>query len=70
MRNARCLCEQSVHYRKKEDLSGDGIHEHQVDRRLKSFAPCYSQSLSVADFTEIILYSGFNSIKKKIRVYS
>jgi hypothetical protein len=67
----RSLCEQSVpvHFRKKEDLSGDGILEHQVERRLKSFAPCYSQSLSVADFTEIMLYSGLNSIKKSESIH-
>jgi hypothetical protein len=31
---------------------GSGILEHEVDKRLKSFAPCYSQSLLLVDFTE------------------
>ncbi len=32
--------------------SRDGILGHQFDKRLESFAPCYSQSLLLADFTE------------------
>ncbi len=28
------------------------ILEHQFDKRLESFAPCHSQSLLLADFTE------------------
>jgi hypothetical protein len=30
-------------------VSRDGILGHQFDKRLKSFAPCYSQSLLLAD---------------------
>jgi hypothetical protein len=33
-------------------LFRDGIHGHQVNKRLESFAPCYSQSLLLADFKE------------------
>ncbi len=41
---------------------------HQFDKRLKSFVPCFSQSLLLADFTEkIILHSGINSPYKKFR---
>ncbi len=28
-----------------------GIHEHNITKRLKSFALCYSQLLLLADFT-------------------
>jgi hypothetical protein len=34
------------------DRSGDGILGHQFGKRLKSFAPFYSQSLLLADFIE------------------
>ncbi len=30
----------------------DGIHGHQFNKRLESFAPCYSQFLLQADFKE------------------
>ncbi len=30
----------------------DGILEHQFNKRLESFAPCYSQSLLLVDFEE------------------
>ncbi len=30
----------------------DGILGHQLNKRLESFAPCYSQSLLLADFKE------------------
>jgi hypothetical protein len=30
----------------------DGILRHHFDKRLESFAPCYSQSLLLADFKE------------------
>jgi hypothetical protein len=43
-------------------LARDGILRHQFDKRLKSFAPCYSQSLLVADFTEN--HSGLKIEKK------
>jgi hypothetical protein len=33
-------------------LTRDEILGHVLDKRLKSFAPCYSQSLLLADFTE------------------
>jgi hypothetical protein len=32
--------------------SGDGILENQFNKRLESFAPCYSQSLLLEDFKE------------------
>jgi hypothetical protein len=32
-------------------VSSGGIHEPLFDKRLKSFALCYSQSLLLADFT-------------------
>ncbi len=32
--------------------SRDRILEHQLNKRLESFAPCYSQSLLLADFKE------------------
>jgi hypothetical protein len=36
-------------------------------KRLKSFAPCYSQSFLLADLKKTILYSGINNPYKKIR---
>ncbi len=36
-------------------LIGDGILGHQFNKRLKSFAPCSSQSLLLADFKETII---------------
>jgi hypothetical protein len=35
----------------------DGILGHQFDKRLESFAPCYSQSLLLADLKKAILFS-------------
>ncbi len=32
-------------------VSREGIHEGNIDKRLESFALCYSQSLLLADFT-------------------
>ena len=45
--------------------------KHQFNKRLESFAPCYSQSLLLADFTEnhTDLYTK-NPRNKKTRVYS
>jgi hypothetical protein len=43
----------------------DGILVHQFDKRLESFASCYSLSLLLADFKETILFSGFNNHYKK-----
>jgi hypothetical protein len=37
--------------------SRDGILGHLFNKRLKSFAPCYSQSLLLADFEENHTYS-------------
>jgi hypothetical protein len=33
-------------------MTWDGILGHQVNKSLESFAPCYSQSLLLADFKE------------------
>jgi hypothetical protein len=46
----------------------DGILGHQFEEKiLESFAPCYSQSILLADFKENqILYSGFKNTYKKI----
>ncbi len=33
-------------------VSRDGIIGHKFEKRLESFAPCYSQSLALVDFTE------------------
>jgi hypothetical protein len=38
---------------------GDGILGHLFDKRLDSFAPCYSQSLLMADFKEKHTLLGF-----------
>jgi hypothetical protein len=43
------------------------ILEHQFNRRLESFAPCYSQSLLLADLKKTRFISGFNDPYKKIR---
>jgi hypothetical protein len=45
----------------------DGIIGHQFNKRLESFASCYSQSLLLADFKETKLFSGFNNPYKNIR---
>ncbi len=46
----------------------DGILGHQMNKRLESFAPCYSQSLLLAGFKENLLFSGFkNSYKKSAK---
>jgi hypothetical protein len=39
----------------------DGILGHQFNKRLESFASCYSESLLLADFKETILFPGFNN---------
>jgi hypothetical protein len=67
-------CKINVLQNKRE--ARDGILGHQFNKRLESFASCYSQSLLLADFKETILFSGFsnhykkNREKKKTRVYS
>jgi hypothetical protein len=54
----------------------DRILEHQFDKRLEPFAPCYSQFLLLVDFKKKpILYSGLKYIQKisqnkKTQVYS
>jgi hypothetical protein len=40
-------------------MSRDGILGHQLNKRLESFAPCYSQSLAILKKT--ILFSGFKN---------
>jgi hypothetical protein len=45
----------------------DGILGDPFNNRLKSFAPCYSQSLLPADLKETRLFSGFKTPYKKIR---
>jgi hypothetical protein len=49
-------------------LSWDGILGHQFNKRLESFAPCYSQSLLLADFKKnhTLLWC-WKSLQKKIR---
>ncbi len=37
---------------KQRRLASDGILGHKFNKRLESFAPCYSKSLLLADFTE------------------
>jgi hypothetical protein len=46
---------------------GFGILGHQFNKRLDSFALCYSQSLLLADLKKIIFFSGFKNPYKKIR---
>ena len=46
---------------------GDGILGHQFNKRLESFAPCYSQSLLLADFKENHTFSGIKNPHKNIR---
>ena len=53
--------------------SGDGILGNQFNTRLESFAPCYSQSLLLANFKEnhILLKNPYKkSIKQETQVYS
>jgi hypothetical protein len=42
----------------------DGILAHKFNKRLESFAPCYSQSLLLADFKEN--HTDFNCFYRKI----
>jgi hypothetical protein len=56
--------------------SRDGILGHQSNKRLESFAPCYSQSLLLADFNEnqwsslVLKILLKNQGNKKTRLYS
>jgi hypothetical protein len=43
----------------------DGILEHQFNKRLESFVPCYSQSLLLRILKKTILFSGFKPLTKK-----
>jgi hypothetical protein len=52
---------------KAAGATGERIFGYQFNKRLESFAPCYSQSLQLADFKETILFSGFKNPYKKIR---
>ncbi len=47
----------------KDDLSWDRMPGHKFNKRLESFAPCYSQSLLLANFKENypLLFSGFQN---------
>jgi hypothetical protein len=47
--------------------SRDGILGHQLNKKLKSFAPCNSQSLLLAYFKKTTLFSGFKNPYQKIR---
>jgi hypothetical protein len=49
-------------------LSREGILGHQINKRIKSFGPCYSQSLLLVDFKENHRYSSLGlKILLKIR---
>jgi hypothetical protein len=50
-----------------EVFSRDGILGHQLNKRLESLGPCFSQSLLLADFKEkkTILFSGFKKSLQK-----
>jgi hypothetical protein len=60
----------------KNKVTRDGILGHQFDKRLESFAPCYSQSFYWRIFKEnqtilwVQKYIQKNSRNKKTRVYS
>ncbi len=62
--------------REKGNKYRDGILEHQFNKSLESFAPCYSQSLLLADFKENPTLLWFlkslqkNPQNEKTRVYS
>jgi hypothetical protein len=43
----------------------DGILGHKFNKRLDSFAACYSQSLLLADLKKTMLFSGFNKSLQK-----
>jgi hypothetical protein len=45
---------------------GDGILGHEFDKRLESFAQCFSQSLLLTDFTEIHTLLRFLKLHTKI----
>ncbi len=51
-------------WNKYKYLTRDGIPGYQFDKRLESFAPCYSQSLLhvLADLKKTIIYFGFKNI--------
>jgi hypothetical protein len=44
----------------------DGILGHKFNKRLDSFAACYSQSLLLADLKKIMLFSGFKNPYKNL----
>ncbi len=61
----------TVFSRMKLTLSRDGILGHEFDKRLESFAQCYSQSLLLADFyRKPILYSGFRTKKNNSSLFT
>jgi hypothetical protein len=58
-------CCQLVPNPHRAHLARDRILGHQFNKRLESFAPCYSQSFILADFKENQLYSGLINPSKK-----
>jgi hypothetical protein len=55
----------SLRYQRKP-LTRDGILGHHFDKRHQYFAPCYSQSLLLADFKENpFLFSDLKILTKK-----
>ncbi len=45
-------CKNALLHIRIVNIYWDGILGHQFEKRLESFAPCYSQSLLLADFTD------------------
>ncbi len=45
----------------------NGILGHKFNKRIESFAPCYSQSLLLADFNDNHTLLGLKNPSKKIR---
>ncbi len=56
-------CPSVIAFVKARSGSRDGILGHQFNKRLKSLAPCYSQSLILADFKENHTLLWFYSFK-------
>jgi hypothetical protein len=56
----------TVFSRIKLTLSRDGILGHEFDKRLESFARCYSQSFYWRILQKTILFCGFKTSYKKI----
>jgi hypothetical protein len=44
--------QQYLKFRESYSVAGDGIPEHQFNKKLEPFALCYSQFLLLADFKE------------------